>query len=49
MSDSTEDANSGFYAEYEVCDRRGRPAPWLERKVTNEIDQEITNEIGERA
>ena len=21
--------------EYTVCDRRGRPAPWLERKMTD--------------
>lgn len=28
--------------DYEVLDRRGRPAPWLERKVsTDEIDDII--------
>ena len=31
--------------EFTVCDRRGRPAPWLERKLTeNDVDR-IESEI----
>lgn len=30
--------------EYTVCDRRGRPAPWLEKKLTEEDDQRIKSE-----
>lgn len=38
---------SGYVSmDYEVCDRRGRPAPWLERKLTPKerarIEEEIT-------
>ena len=28
-----------------VCDRRGRYAPWLERKLTSKDEDRITNEI----
>jgi len=31
--------------EFTVCDRRGRPAPWLDKKVTPEIKAELENEI----
>ncbi len=31
--------------EYEVLDRRGRPAPWLQRKVTDAIDSDIQEAI----
>jgi hypothetical protein len=34
-------------SEWEVCDRRGRPAPWLARKVTDKISREIESEIAE--
>jgi hypothetical protein len=27
--------------EYTICDRRGRPAPWLERKATSEDHDRI--------
>lgn len=33
--------------EYEVLDRRGRPAPWLQKKVTDAIDMEIQLRISE--
>jgi hypothetical protein len=33
--------------EYEVLDRRGRKAAWLERKITSEINSEIEREIAE--
>ena len=31
--------------EFEVCDRRGRPAPWLERKMTRDDKDRIEQEI----
>ena len=31
--------------EYTVCDRRGRPAPWLAAKITPAIDAQIINEL----
>jgi len=34
-------------SEWEVCDRKGRPAPWLARKLTSEIEREIEREIAE--
>ncbi|MCX6840553.1 MAG: hypothetical protein NTX35_22445 [Verrucomicrobia bacterium] len=33
--------------DWEVCDSRGRPAPWLARKVTDKITREIEQEIAE--
>jgi hypothetical protein len=32
-------------SEWEVCDRRGRPAPWLARKVNAEITERIEETI----
>jgi len=34
--------------EFEVLDRRGRKAPWLERKLTDKIINEIEQEIAEQ-
>lgn len=34
--------------EFTVCDRRGRPAPWLERKLTSEDISRIDAEIAEQ-
>lgn len=31
--------------EFTVCDRRGRPAPWLERKLTPDDTARIETEI----
>lgn len=31
--------------EFDICDRRGRPAPWLERKATDADRDRITREI----
>lgn len=31
--------------DWEVCDRRGRPAPWLKRKLTKADNERIENEI----
>jgi hypothetical protein len=39
------DYNGGTEVEFEVCDRRGRPAPWLERKMTNKDYDRIVGEI----
>jgi len=33
--------------EYEVLDRRGRPASWLERKLTQKNDDHIRENIDE--
>ena len=30
---------------WELCDRRGRPAPWLDKKLTNADAARIENEI----
>lgn len=32
-------------SEWEVCDRRGRPAPWLARKINAEITARIEETI----
>ena len=34
--------------EFEVLDRRGRKAPWLERKLNDKIIREIEQEIAEQ-
>lgn len=33
--------------DWEVCDRRGRPAPWLEKKLTDKDSSRIESEIAE--
>lgn len=33
--------------EWNVCDRRGRPAAWLERKLTRDDERRIEGEIEE--
>jgi len=35
-------------SEFEVCDRRGRRAMWLERKLDDDMIAEIKHEIAER-
>ena len=47
------DPDSCYEAEYPeveftVCDRNGRPAPWLEAKMKDEDRQRIENEILEQ-
>jgi len=34
-------------AEFEVLDRRGRPAPWLAKKLTSNDESRIEEEIAE--
>lgn len=43
--DSDLDCSGYIDADYTICDRRGRPAPWLERKRTPDDDTEIMAEI----
>ena len=31
--------------DYDILDRRGRPAPWLERKLNDAVREEIEAEI----
>jgi len=33
--------------DWEVCDRRGRPAPWLAKKLTDKESKRIESEIAE--
>lgn len=46
MADSPEDCYGYTEVDFDVLDRRGRPAPWLERKMLDEdrnaIEQEVT-------
>lgn len=46
-ADSDWDCYGYTEVEFEVCDRRGRPAPWLERKLTLEDKNRIEIEIEE--
>lgn len=43
------DSDMDFYGYedicYEILDRRGRPAPWLERKLSSKDDDRIRSEI----
>ena len=46
--DSDQDCYGYSEVEYNVCDRRGRLAPWLERKMTQEEKEEIETLILEQ-
>ena len=35
----------GGYGHWEILDRRGRPAPWLERKMTQADQDRIAAEV----
>jgi len=39
--------SEGGYGSWEVLDRRGRPAPWLERKITDRERQRIDDVVFE--
>ena len=43
------DARGWVESEFDVLDTRGRPAPWLARKLTDRITSAIKTEIAERA
>ena len=49
--DSRADSDWDYYgyteAEFEVLDRRGRPAPWLANKLTDKEESRIEVEIAE--
>jgi hypothetical protein len=49
--DARADSEMDYYgyteSEYVVCDRRGRPAPWLERKVSEKDTDRIETAIAE--
>ena len=46
-ADSDWDYHGYSESEWVVCDRRGRPAPWLAKKLTSKIESEIEQEIAE--
>jgi hypothetical protein len=46
-ADSDWDAAGYEEIDFEICDRRGRLAPWLERKATDADRDRICNEISE--
>ena len=46
-ADSDWDYHGYTEFEFEVLDRRGRKAAWLERKLTDEMTQKIESEIAE--
>lgn len=35
----------GGTGDYEILDRRGRPAPWLERKMSGKDEEEVQEAI----
>ena len=45
LADSDWDYTGYSEMEWVVLDRRGRPAPWLQRKVTDEDEERINEEI----
>lgn len=45
---SPEDYYGGWTLDWEICDSRGRPAPWLERKATDDDRQRIEAELIEQ-
>lgn len=44
-ADNRDDFEGYIECDYEILDRNGRPAPWLERKVTDKDDARLVNEI----
>ena len=47
-ADNPDDYYGYSDVEFTVCDRRGRPAPWLERKLTDNDTDRIKTEILEQ-
>ena len=49
--DSRADSDWDYYGytecDWQVLDRRGRPAPWLAKKLTSKIEAAIEQEIEE--
>ena len=48
-ADNPDDYYGYSDVEFTVCDRRGRPAPWLERKMSDNDGHRIKAEILEQA
>jgi hypothetical protein len=46
-ADSDWDYHGYTESEWEVCDRRGRPAPWLAKKLSSSDESRIEEEIAE--
>lgn len=46
-ADSDWDCYGYTECDFDILDRRGRPAPWLERKLTDADRERITDEITE--
>jgi len=44
-ADSSEDFHGGWEFEWHLLDQRGRPAEWLEAKLTDEDRERIGQEI----
>lgn len=44
-ADSTDDYYGGWAIQYELLDRRGRPAAWLEMKASEQDRARIETEI----
>lgn len=43
MGDADAPESADF--EYEILDRKGYPAPWLEKKITSRIEDDLFEEI----
>lgn len=39
--------SEGGYGDWEVCDTRGKPAPWLAKKITPAIQAAIDEQVFE--
>ena len=49
MADSDQDCYGYSEVDFTVCDRKGRPAPWLARKLTDRDRERIEEEALESA
>ncbi len=47
-ADSDWDYHGYTECEFVVCDRRGRPAPWLQKKMTSTDESRIEHEIDQQ-
>ena len=46
-ADNTWDYNGYTDCEWDVCDRRGRPAPWLAKKMSSNDESRIQGQIAD--
>lgn len=47
-ADNPDDYYGGYDIEFEICDRKGRPAPWLENKMSRADEDKLIGEILEQ-